>query len=114
MTLGVIFKLLKLNPKLVIEDELNEYLKRRNLLVHGFWKNYLNTKSETQAKTAIDFCYEFGKLSNQLERFFKGFIFFLALRHVAERSEIDTKIKEWESDFEYFLRALNEKYLLDK
>jgi hypothetical protein len=35
-------KLLKLNPKLFIEDELNEYLFKRNTLVHGFWKSFLN------------------------------------------------------------------------
>ena len=36
-TLGTIFNLLKLNPKLVIEDELNDYLKKRNLFVHNFF-----------------------------------------------------------------------------
>ena len=36
-TLGAIFKLLKLNPKLIIEDELEDYLQKRNLFVHNFW-----------------------------------------------------------------------------
>ena len=33
-TLGTIFSLLKLNPNLVVEDELDDYLKKRNLFVH--------------------------------------------------------------------------------
>ena len=41
-TLGKIFTLLKLNSTLVIEDELDEYLAKRNMLVHGFWRKYLN------------------------------------------------------------------------
>ena len=40
-TLGTIFHFLKLNPKLVIEEELDGYLKKRNLLAHGFWTTYL-------------------------------------------------------------------------
>lgn len=35
-TLGGIFSLLKLNSTLVIEDELDDYLKKRNLFVHKF------------------------------------------------------------------------------
>ena len=78
-------------------------MKRRNQLVHGFWKNYLNSKSEQQAKKAVQFCNEFGKLSNSIESFFKGFIYFLGLRHVQDRSHIAVELKKWEKDFEYFI-----------
>jgi hypothetical protein len=101
--LGSIFRLLKLNPKLVVENDLDVYLQKRNLLVHGFWLNYLNTKSEEQARRAIDFCNEFGRLSESLESFFKGFIFFLALRHVKDRDHVTGSIKAWEHDFDFFL-----------
>ena len=65
-TLGAIFKELKLNPKLVIDDVLDNYLSIRNLLVHGFWKNYLTSKSQEQMEVATTFCNEFGKLSNDI------------------------------------------------
>lgn len=107
--LGEIFGLLKLNPQFSLEDEMNEYLKQRNLLVHGFWKTYLNTKSEAQAKTAIDFCNSFGKLSNHLESFFKGFLYFLALRHVKDRDHLDADMKKWDDDFDYFMERAKEK-----
>jgi hypothetical protein len=72
-TLGSIFNLLKLNPTLVIEDELNEYLKQRNLFVHTFWLKLLTPKSNEKAKKALNFCYDFGKHSERVESFFKGF-----------------------------------------
>lgn len=107
--LGQIFELLKLNPQFVIEYELNEYLKRRNLLVHGFWKSYLNAESEEQSNAAINFCNEFGRFSNQVESFFKGFLYFLSLRHVKDREYLDDEIKLWYNDFEYFKKALQKK-----
>jgi hypothetical protein len=105
-TLGQIFKLLKLNPKIVIQSELDDYLKKRNQLVHGFWKNYLNSKSQQQAKKAVKFCDEFGELSTNIESFFKGFIYFLGLRHVQNRSQMGVELKKWEKDFEYFIGTL--------
>ena len=108
-TLGRIFTLLKLNPKLVLEDELNQYLEKRNLLIHGFWKNYLNTKSEGQVKAAIEFCNNFGKSSDCLERFFKGFLFFLTLRHVQDRYRVPPEMKKWTKEFDYFMQAIHQK-----
>jgi len=102
-TLGDIFTLLKLNPKLVIEDELDKYKDLRNTLAHNFWKEYLNTKTEHQTKRAIDFCNEFREFSTQMESFFKGFTYFLALRHVKDRDHLDLNFKKWDSDFEYFM-----------
>lgn len=63
-TLGNTFRLLKFNPELIIEDELDKYRDFRNSFVHSFWQDYLDTKSETQKKKAIDVCYEIGLLSN--------------------------------------------------
>lgn len=114
ITLGGIFKLLKLNPKLVIEDELDDYLNKRNILVHGFWRNYLNTISEEQAKRAVDFCHDFGRQSERIESFFKGFMFFLVLRHVENRNKINEEAKKWEKDFDYFTSSLLEKQLKEK
>jgi hypothetical protein len=114
ITLGGIFKILKLNPKLVVEDELDEYLGKRNILIHGFWRNYLNTISEEQAKRAIDFCNDFGRHSERIESFFKGFMFFLVLRHVKDRNTVTGEAKKWEKDFDYFIASLLEKQLKGK
>lgn len=113
-TLGKIFKLLKLNSNLVIEEELNEYLEKRNMLVHGFWKNYLNSISVEQAKRAVDFCYDFGKQSEKLESFFKGFMYFLSLRHVEDRTKVFDSFKKWDKDYDYFITTLNDKRLKEK
>lgn len=109
LTLGGIFKLLKLNPQFVIEDELNEYLQKRNILVHKFWRDYLKSTSEVDIKSAIDFCYDFGRLSNKVESFFKGFIYFLSLRHVNNRDELNGTIQMWSDDFDYFMARLTSK-----
>jgi hypothetical protein len=108
-TLGSIFKLLKLNPTFVIEEELNDYLAKRNILVHGFWKRYLQTKSIEQIERALEFCNNFGQQSVKLESFFKGFIFFLALRHVKDRTNVGEELKKWDNDFDYFINAIVEK-----
>lgn len=110
-TLGSIFKLLKLNPKLVVENELNDYLKQRNIFVHRFWEDYLTEKSVEQATKAVAFCYDFGQFSDRMTSFFKGFIFFLALRHVKDRDHVDDDLKLWDSDFEYFLSSLDKQHL---
>lgn len=102
-TLGAIFNLLKLNPKLVIEDELNNYLKKRNLFVHSFWTTYLTSKSDEKTKEAVDFCYDFGRHSDNISSFFQGFLYFLALRHVKNRDELEPSIKQWSADFDYFI-----------
>lgn len=112
-TLGKIFMLLKLNPTLVIEDELDEYLTKRNMLVHGFWRTYLDSYSVEQAKRAVDFCYDFGRHSIRLESFFKGFMFFIALRHVEDRTKVGDDFKPWDKDFEYFLTTLHDRRLKD-
>lgn len=113
-TLGNIFKLLKLNSNLAIEEELNEYLSTRNLLVHRFWEHYLDRISIAQMRKAIDFCYDFGKQSEKLESFFKGFLFFLALRHAEGRTTIDDELKKLNKDFDYFITVLQEGRLKDK
>ena len=110
-TLGNIFKFLKLNPKLVIANELDEYLKKRNLFIHRFWEKYLFSKTEENARAAVDFCYDFGRSSDRITDFFKGFLFFLALRHVKDRNHLDKDMKFWDKDFEYFLSSLDTQHL---
>lgn len=111
-TLGTIFKLLKFNPKLVIENELDEYLTQRNLLVHKIWTIYL--QGDMDGKDAVDFCYDFGRFSNRIESFFKGFLYYLTLRHVSDRDHLDPLIKKMDNDFEYFISALHKKNLKNK
>jgi hypothetical protein len=110
-TLGTIFKLLKLNPTFVIEEELDSYLKKRNLFVHSFWITHMRTKSPKDVKKILDFCYDFGKHSERVESFFKGFIFFLSLRYIKNRDHLDVDLKNWEDDFVYFMNSLKEKRL---
>lgn len=110
--LGEVFRILKLNPEWVIEEELDEYLKKRNLLVHGFWDNYLNYKSDEQTKIAIDFCNDFGQLSIKIESFFKGFLYFLALRYVEDRERLHIDMRKWDNDFDYFVEALKNKKMI--
>lgn len=105
LTLGNIFKILKLNPKFVIEAELNEYLKMRNILVHNLWRKYMTTKSQKQLKLLIEFCDKFDTSSNQIESYFKGFLYFLSLRHVHNSSYLHPEIKKLKNDFEYFIKA---------
>ena len=111
-TLGEIFRILKLNPQWVIENELNDYLKMRNLLVHEFWiKNLINSSEETINKAFL-FCHEFGSQSQKIESFFKGFMYFLALRHVSNSDELDPTLKKIEIDFQYFMTTIKQKSLL--
>lgn len=110
-TLGSIFMLLKLNPKLVIEEELDDYLEKRNLLAHNFWTKFLQGNSN--GKDGVDFCYDFGRHSDRIESFFKGFMYFLALRHVIDRNHLDSGLKLWSNDFDYFISSLQQNHLKD-
>lgn len=110
-TLGHIFKLLKLNPTLVISDELDEYARLRNILVHKFFQTHLNTKSDEQMWRVIQFCYAFGRFSNRMEHFFKGFLYFLSLRHVKDMRHLPQKIQKMRDSFEYFMKSLDDKRL---
>jgi hypothetical protein len=111
-TLGRIFTYLKLNPKLVLADELSSYLGNRNILAHGFWKTYMQTKSKEQVETAFAFLQSFGESSQKLERFFNGFLYLLALRHVKEREDLAPEFKQLSSDFDYFMESIEKKKLL--
>jgi hypothetical protein len=110
-TLGQIFKLLKLNPTLVIADELDEYARLRNILVHKFFQTHLNTKSDEQMWRVIQFCYAFGRFSNRMEKFFKGFLYFLSLRHVKDMYHLPEDIQKMRDSFEYFMKSLDNKKL---
>lgn len=110
-TLGQIFKILKLNPKLVIADELDEYARLRNILVHKFFQTHLNTKSDEQMWRVMQFCYSFGRFSNRMEKFFKGFLYFLSLRHVKDMYDLPDEIQKMRDSFEYFMKSLDDKRL---
>ncbi|PKB15111.1 hypothetical protein [Flavobacterium sp. 5] len=103
MTLGNIFKLLKLNPNLVIEEELNSYLQKRNMLVHNFLTDYLHTVNVKQAKKAEYFCDDFLKHSALMESFFKGFLNFILLPPIPEDEEPYVEESLMTEDFYYFI-----------
>ncbi|MCE3076273.1 hypothetical protein [Chryseobacterium gwangjuense] len=109
-TLGAIFHLLKLNPNFIIEDELDDYLIKRNMLVHNFLP-YLHIS--TNGKEAVDFCYDFGRQSEKIENFFKGFVYFLSLRTVKDKNFLSPEIKNWEDSFIYFMESLEKEKLED-
>lgn len=109
-TLGAIFHLLKLNSNFVIEDELDDYLIKRNQLVHNFLP-YLHIS--TNGKEAVNFCYAFGKQSEKIEIFFKGFVYFLSLRTVKDKNFLSPEIKNWEDSFVYFMESLKKEKLED-
>lgn len=106
LTLGKIFKLLKLNPNISLEHEFNKYLILRNTLVHNFTIDYLKNTTERQKKLAIDFCYEFGKQSLELESFFKGLTYLLALTYVKDKVKMDDSLKIWQNDYDYFCQSI--------
>lgn len=105
-TLGALFNKLKLNPRLVVERKLNDYIDMRNKFIHNFWKSYLIVDSENQTKEIIKFCYKFGQSSEKMESFFKGFLYFLYLRHVQNVDYLPSNIKDMTTDFEFFMQTL--------
>lgn len=110
ITLGHIFKLLKLNPGLVIEEELNDYLKKRNLLVHNFFTEVLHTVNRSKEKKACDFCDDFMNHSARMESFFKGFLNFLALPPIPEDEEPYIEESLMGPDFNYFISHFMKYY----
>ena len=110
-TLGNIFNQLQTTPKLVLTDDLDTYLTKRNILVHHLWKDYMFERTSGQAEAVTEFCNEFGKLSDNLEKFYKGFIYFLKLRYKPSLETIDTDKDIWANELEYFLQAITRKSL---
>jgi len=106
-TLGRIFSLLKLNPKLIISDELDEYARLRNILVHKFYQTHLQTKSNEQMWKVMEFCYAFGRFSNRIEKFFEGFLYFLAIQDLDDLNLLPQKIQDKKSSFDYFIKSLD-------
>jgi hypothetical protein len=66
----------------------------------------MSTYSEEKIKNAIDFCNDFGRASEKLESFFKGFIYLLTLRQGKDGYQVEGEIKKWEKNFDFFLSAL--------
>lgn len=110
-TLGQIFKFLKLNPKLVIANELDEYARLRNILAHKIFRTHLNSKSDKQMLRVIKFCYAFGRYSNRMEKFFNGFLCFLMLRHIKDIDHLHKDMQHLREPFQYFMASLNHKKL---
>lgn len=93
----------------MIEKELDAYLKKRNILAHNFLNTFLN--KDLEDKEAVDFCYDFGRHSGRIESFFKGFVYFLALRLVKDKYHLDSELKKWGDDFDYFMLSLKSNQL---
>ena len=96
---------------MVIDDELDEYARLRNILIHIFLQTHLSTKSDEQMWRVMQFCYAFGRLSNRVEKFFGGFLYFLALRHVKDMHQLPKEIQNLRDSFEYFMKSLDKKKL---
>ena len=109
-TLGQIFNFLKLNPKLVLADELDEYARLRNILVHRSYSIFLSSKSDEQMWKTVSFCYSFGRYSNRVEKFFEGFLYFLAL-HYGDSKDFPQKLQDKKGSFEYFMKSLDHEKL---
>ena len=101
--MGSIFKLLKLNPNLVIVEELDNYLKKRNILVHHFFTNYLDKKALKHAQRAAKFCDDYLKDSARMESFFQGFLNYLQLPWTKEGEEQIIAYELMDDDFPYFI-----------
>lgn len=110
-TLGTIFNQLTLTPKLILADDLDEYVEKRNILVHKLWKEYMFSRSDEQIEKIIGFCNNFGRLSEHLEKFFKGFIYFIKLRYAPADLELDDPNEKWSKEFDYFIFPLGQKSL---
>lgn len=105
MTLGHLFKILKLNPDLVISEQLSSFLVKRNLLVHDFFEEYLYAVNIKQQEKVILFCDNFLNESQTIEKFFRGFLSFLDNHEFYEKDgEIFKRVllKSEDEDLMYF------------
>jgi hypothetical protein len=71
----------------------------------------MKTKSNVQTKALVDFCNDFGLHSERMERFFKGMVYFLSLRHFTDASQLPPSLSDWDEEFKYFLKCLQGKTL---
>ena len=112
-TLGQIFRILKQNDSLAIVESLNDYLLKRNLLVHGLWREYFrdNYKSDEHSN-GIQFCKDFIDKSAKMENFYKGLLYAM-VKHVSSISqvEIPQSLGKFENKYSYFINCLNHKKL---
>ena len=93
---------------MIIEDKLDSYLKKKKLLIHNFWNNILHSKSD--GKEAVEFCYDLGRHSEKLKVFFKCYVYLLSLRIVNMVENLNSEMRMWDKDFEYFMKSLQKKY----
>lgn len=114
-TLGQIFNVLKKEADiLILTDELDNYLKRRNLLIHDLWRTYYRNDSSTYSKSeAINFCKTFLEDSSKYENFYKGFLYSIA-RYVAKANKlsIPENITLYREHNRYFISCLQHDKLI--
>jgi hypothetical protein len=113
-TLGQIFRILKKTPNLSIECELEEYLEKRNILIHELWRKYFKNNSEDLNLASVnEFCVDFIDRSSKIEKYYKGLMYAIA-KHIAEinKLEIPDKIKELKINYKYFIDCLIANRLL--
>jgi hypothetical protein len=108
-TLGNLFRLLKHNPELAVNSDFDNYRARRNILAHNFWKEHLIERKGIEVEK---FCQDICQDSLKFESFFKGFIYFLALRFVENESFLPEELKIWKGDLDFFMKAIKHKRIL--
>lgn len=112
-TLGQIFQVLKYESRLSITENLNDFLEKRNILVHELWRQYYKVNTDrSMEKEIIEFCKILIADSSKMERFYKGFLYAMA-KNIAEKNmlEIPEEIRKMESEHIYFIESLQNENL---
>lgn len=108
-TLGQVFRILKQENKVAISDKLDDYLECRNILVHELWRKYLKDRNSNNAYPDLaQFCKTFIEKSSKVEKFYKGFLYIMALSiSLKGNVEIPPYIIEFKNHYYYFLECLD-------
>ncbi|HRG18592.1 MAG TPA: hypothetical protein PLP39_05850 [Flavobacterium lutivivi] len=110
-TLGTILRFLTDSTDLFEYEELSEYIGKRNLFIHSFWRDFLsNGRSSKQEEiyNTLSFTIELLKLDIKWQHIFQGMLFEFA-KTIAENHNRDLtafdNLKTYQNDFlEYIHR----------
>lgn len=95
-TLGTIISFLKNHVNFLNPDKLDDYLTRRNDLIHNLWRQYLShgrEKNRINKIQAFRFIISVYKDSLKWSCIFKGFLFEIA-RHIHEANNLNEPLSE--------------------
>jgi len=113
-TLGQLFKLLKDKNVAYIHDRLDDYLTKRNILIHELLREfYKDNNNEINDSRVKEFCIEIIETSNKLEKFFKGFLYQLTLFSMENTDfKLPKEIGEIANEYNYFLNCILKEDLI--